>query len=353
MRATMREPSQSLPPSLRALAERVAGARGLAHKTDIADAVASLGLASPAGLDAIRVGDDCAAIPDGDGFLLFAIEGFMEDFVAADARFAGWCGVMVNLSDIAAMGGRPLAVVDAIWASDRAGAEPVLAGLCEASAAYGVPVVGGHTNHRAGGGQLAVAVLGRAARLITSFDAGPGDVLLAAVDGRGRFREPSNNWDAASGAPAERLRGDLDLLPALAEAGLVTAGKDISMAGLVGTAMMLCEASGVGARIDVDAVPCPPGVDLARFLLAFPSFGFVLTARAENVGAVIGRFASRGIACAAIGSVDATAKVRLCRDGEEVEVWDFARPFIGCAPAAPRPDLEAAAPVEAQPVEAH
>ncbi len=315
--------------SLRELADTVLAARGTAHKTDIADAVAALGVDASS---AIRIGDDCAALPDGDGWLLFAIEGFVHDFVEADPRFAGWCGVMVNLSDIAAMGGRAVAVVDAIWARDRAQAEPVLAGLREASQAYGVPVVGGHTNHRTAAGSLAVAVLGRAERLITSFDARPGDVLVAAVDLRGGFRGTSFNWDAASGAPAERLRADLALLPDLAEAGLVAAGKDISMAGLVGTATMLCEASGVGARIEVDAVPCPAGVDLTRFLLAFPSFGFVLSVAPDKVGAVLSRFAARDIACAAVGSIDASRKVRLWRDDEEVEVWDLARPFIGCGP---------------------
>ena len=316
--------------SLRQLADAVLAGRGTAHKTDIADAVAALGLDASS---VIRVGDDCAAIPDGDGWLLFAIEGFVDDFVEADPRFAGWCGVMVNLSDIAAMGGRPLAVVDAIWARNRAQAEPVLAGLREASRVYGVPVVGGHTNHRTATGSLAVAVLGRAERLITSFDARSGDVLVAAVDLRGSFRGGSLNWDAASGAPAERLRGDLALLPELAEAGLVAAGKDISMAGLVGTAMMLCEASGAGARIEVDAVPCPAGVDLARFLLAFPSFGFVLSVAPDKVGAVLSRFAARDIACAAVGRVDASRAVRLWRDEEEIEVWDLSRPFIGCGPA--------------------
>ena len=315
--------------SLRQLADAVLAGRGTAHKTDIADAIAALGVDASS---AIQVGDDCAAIPDGEGWLLFAIEGFVNDFVEADPRFAGWCGLMVNLSDIAAMGGRPLAVVDAIWARDRAGAEPVLAGLREASRVYGVPVVGGHTNHRTATGSLAVAVLGRAERLITSFDAKPGDVLVAAVDTRGGFRGGSLNWDAASEAPAERLRGDLALLPELAEAGLVAAGKDISMAGLVGTATMLCEGSGVGVRIDVDAVPCPADVDLARFLLAFPSFGFVLSVAPDKVGAVLSRFAGRDIACAAIGNFDRSRKVRLWRDDDEIEVWDLSCPFIGCGP---------------------
>ena len=221
--------------SLATIAERVRAARGMAHKTDIAAAVADLGI----GDGAVTVGDDCAAIPDGDGWLLFAIEGFLNDFVEADPRFAGYCGLMVNLSDIAAMGGRPLAVVDAIWAKSGEAADPVLAGLREASQIYGVPIVGGHTNMRAEHGQLAVAILGRAKRLITSFDAKgrrrprrPRSICAAA------FRGTGLNWDAATGAPPARLRGDLEILPELAEAGLVAAGKDISMAGLVGTAMM-------------------------------------------------------------------------------------------------------------------
>ena len=103
--------------------------------------------------------------------------------------------------------------------------------------------------------QLAVAVLGRAgARLLTSFDARPGDALVAAIDHRGAYREPFDNWQAALGAPHARLRGDLALLPEIAEPGLAHAAKDISQGGLVGTATMLAECSGVGIDIDLDAI---------------------------------------------------------------------------------------------------
>ena len=142
----------------------------------------------------------------------------MNEFVAGDPWFAGWCGVMVNISDVAAMGGRPIAVVDAVWAASDADAEPVLAGMRAASRAFGVPVVGGHTNTRTDRGQLSVAILGRAKRLLTSFDAVPGDRLVAAIDLRGRYREPFSNWEAATDAPPARLRGDLEVLPAIAEA---------------------------------------------------------------------------------------------------------------------------------------
>lgn len=316
---------------VRALARQIREARGVGHKRDIDAVVRRLGLGSRHA--AVPVGDDCAAIPDGDGHLLLAIEGFLDSFVADDPYFAGYCGIMVNLSDVAAMGGRPLAVVDALWARDAGAADPILAGVSDAAALYGVPVVGGHTNTRAAAGNLAVAVLGRAGpRLLTSFDAAPGDDLVAAIDLRGRFRDPHPYWDASTGAPGARLRGDLALLPRLAEDGLAGAAKDISMAGIVGTALMLLECSRVGGVIDLDAIPRPDHVPLARWLTAFPSFGYLVSVRPDRTAAVTARFAERGIAAARIGGLDAGRAVRV-RDGTGAEavVWDFAAgPLIGC-----------------------
>ena len=315
--------------ALRELAVRLRSSRGVAAKHDIAAVAARLSLASTSD---ISVGDDCAAIPDGDDFLLFAIEGLMNEFVAGDPWFAGWCGVMVNVSDIAAMGGRPFAVVDAVWAAGDGEAAPVLNGLRAASNTYRVPIVGGHTNVRNDRGQLSVAILGRAKRLLTSFDARPDDRLIAAIDLRGRYREPFSNWEAATDAPAARLRGDLEALPALAEAGLAHAAKDISQGGLVGTAMMLAECSRVGVAIDVTRVPKPRGVALDRWLLTFPSYGYLLAVRPTNVAAVLARFNDRGLAAADIGGFTADHCVNVV-DGAAVEtIWDFARePLMGCA----------------------
>jgi AIR synthase-related protein len=317
--------------ALEELAATLRASRGLAAKRDIASVAARLGISADS---AVPVGDDCAAIPDGDGFLLLAIEGFMNEFVAGDPWFAGWCGVMVNVSDVAAMGGRPIAVVDAVWAAGDSEVQPVLAGMREASLAFGVPVVGGHTNTRTDRGQLSVAILGRAKRLLTSFDAQPGDILVAALDLRGRYREPFSNWETATDAPAERLRADLGVLPAIAESGLARAAKDISQGGIIGTAMMLAECSGVGSKIDVAAVPKPESVLLERWLLTFPSYGYLLAVSPTNVPAVVGRFRERGIAAADVGAVTADRRVVIA-DGKATEtIWDFARePLIGCAPA--------------------
>ena len=315
-----------VPSAVSAMAEALREHPSIRSKLGIADATRALGLdAASAG----RVGDDAAALPNGDGWDLIAGEGFIPAFVADDPWFAGWCAVMVNLSDIAAMGGRATALVDQVWAPDAEIAAPVLKGLRDACAAFGVPLVGGHTNLAAPSIGLATSVFGKARALITSFDARPGDVLIAAVDHRGTYRN-FDNFCAALDAPPERLRGDLELLPALAEEGLVAAGKDISQGGIVGTALMLAECSGVGIEIDVDAVTPPPGVAVERWMRSFPSFGFLLAVAPDNADAVTTRFAARDIEARAIGRISDGSAVTLIQGGERALFWDHAAtPYLG------------------------
>jgi uncharacterized protein len=303
-----------------ALARSLRQSPALAAKADIGLVAERLGLSRAP----IPVGDDCAAIPDGDGHLLFAIEGLINAFVAADPWFAGWCGVMVNVSDIAAMGGRALAVVDAVWADGEASAAAILDGMKAASDAYGVPIVGGHTNLRTPHAQLAVAVAGRAgSRLLTSFDARPGDALVAAIDHRGAYREPFDNWQAALRAPRERLRGDLAILPDIAERGLARAAKDISQGGIPGTAAMLAESSGVAIDIDLDAIEPPPGVALERWLKTFPSFGFLLSVPRGWLDAAIGLFRGRDIHAGVIGEIRSGSEVALVSGARRAVLRDF------------------------------
>jgi AIR synthase-related protein len=251
-----------------------------------------------------RLGDDCAAIRDGAGWLLFAAEGMLPSFVADDPWFAGYSAVMVNLSDVSAMGGRPVAIVDVLWTPGHDQSEQIWKGLAAASNTYGVPIVGGHTTETRGDSLfLAAAVLGKANHLITSFDATAGDDLLMAVDLRGSWRGEKPFWNASVSAPSERLRADLNLLPALAETGWCNAGKDISNGGIVGTLAMLLDCSSAGAELWLDQLPRPAGADLARWLIAFPSFGYLLSVSPENSDRVVAHFASREIACAIVGRI--------------------------------------------------
>ncbi len=318
---------------LRGLTEELRSRAELGMKRDIQVAAKAFGRTTQSAWfpsDAPLVnGDDTAALPDGDGFTLFAAEGMRAEFVAADPWFSGFCSVLVNVNDVAAMGGRPWAVVDVLFLGEE-GAERVLEGIVAASELLGVPVVGGHTTRVTGTTQLAVAVLGRAKRLISGAGAQPGQVLLAAYDLRGTFRGGGGNFNAATTASPAKLRAALAVLPELAEAGLVSAGKDISMAGTCGTLVMLLEASGVGAVLDLERIPAPSGVEPIRWLTAFPSFGFLLAVDANAVDQVCARFDAVGVTCAAVGEVTSTRTLELRFGDEREQYWDLARePLTG------------------------
>jgi AIR synthase-related protein len=321
----------SLP--LAALTEELRGRAELSMKRDVQLPSRVFGGATKSAWFPIREsllnGDDTAALPDGDGYTLFAAEGMRPELVAADPWFAGFCSVMVNLSDIAAMGGRPWAVVDALFMGSGEN-ERVLEGMLAASELFGVPVVGGHTARVQGPTLLAVAVLGRAKQLISSHAARPGQTLVMAVDLRGSFRGNGGAFNAATTASAQQLRASLAVLPELAEAKLVGAGKDISMAGTCGSLAMLLETSGVGAVLDLEKVPAPAEVEPLRWLTAFPSFGFVLSVAESAVQAVCARFDAVGIASAPVGTVTDSRRLLLRHAGQDALYLDLAeRPLTG------------------------
>ena len=86
---------------------------------------------------------------------------------------------------------------------------------------------------------------------------------------------------------------------------------------------MLLESSGVGATIDLNAVPRPDGVSLARWLTSFPSYGFVLSVHPNAVEAVHQRFAARDIACAIVGTVDDSRTLVLRQGDMQALLWDL------------------------------
>jgi uncharacterized protein len=211
--------------------------------------------------------------------------------------------------------------VDTLWSQDATISQPLLAGMSAAARAYQVPIVGGHTNARSSYSALSVSILGRAEKLISSFTAQPGD----RIDLRCKLHPKYPFWNAATTTDPNRLRGDLELLPKLAENGLCAAGKDISMGGVIGTTLMLLETSKSGAILDVDAIPRPPEIPFDRWLVSFPSYGFLLSVRPDLVPAVQEMFIDRNITCTDIGEVIESRQLIIKSQQESVTFWDFDR----------------------------
>lgn len=313
-------PKNTNPPQLLpSLTNTIRNSLGIRHKQDIQQAAKYLGHTP----NNIAIGDDCAAIADGNSHLLLAAEGMLPQFVSDEPWFAGWCGVMVNVSDIYAMGGRPIAVVDTVWGRSSESIAEVWDGMRAASLAYSVPIVGGHTNCHSPHDGLSVAIVGRASRLLSGFTARSGDCLMVAVTLQGQQFKHYPFWNGATDANPEQLRQQLEILPELAEAELCSAGKDISMGGILGTTLMLLEASQVGAEICVQDIPHPQDVKVEDWVQWFPSFGFLLSVPPQNCAEVAERFEKQGASCAVVGSVTGDRQVHLKWENESALLWDF------------------------------
>ena len=277
----------------------------------------------------IRNGDDAAAIPDGDGFLLLAAEGIIPSILHQNPHMAGLCAVVANVNDIYAMGGRPLAMVDVVGTPDETGALEICRGLSHNAARYRVPVVGGHVLRTQTDVSLSVAILGKARKLITSFDAKPGDRLVLISNSKGQWL-PQGIWNCTLEQNDADLLPNLEILPQVAESGLVRAGKDVSMAGIAGTTVMLAESSRIGACIDLDRILPPQGVALVPWLLAFMSYGFVLAVNPSQVDALMAIVRRQGLEGTDIGSFHEETCVFLARGSERAVLWDFSqRLFVG------------------------
>ncbi|MBI2486243.1 MAG: sll0787 family AIR synthase-like protein [Deltaproteobacteria bacterium] len=279
----------------------------------------------------VILGDDAAAIKTQDGYLLLAAEGIYPPLLKSNPYLAGRTSVLTNVNDIYAMGGRPLAVLDVLFGSDVEEVKEVLRGIRDNASRYRVPVVGGHLTEEMGFSSLSVFIVGRAKSLLSGFDAQIDDDLVFISNFKGKFYSGFNFWDSSSNLDGEQTLEHLELLPQIAEDGLADAGKDVSMAGLIGSTLMLLECSGKGAEIYIDKIPAPFEVPLKDWLLTFPSFGFILSLRPHKTPKVEERFRKLGLLCELIGKVTLGHQVFLVSaTGERNILWDFiAEPLIG------------------------
>ncbi|MBO0983887.1 MSMEG_0567/sll0787 family protein [Rathayibacter sp. SD072] len=214
-------------------------------------------------------GDDGAPVPGSD--LVAVCDAIVPSMVERDPEWAGWCSVLVNVNDLTAMGADPVGLLDAVGARDTDSAARILRGLRDAAEAWGVPLLGGHTQLGVPAA-LSVTGLGRTARPVPG-SAPLGHELSLTVDVSGSWRPgyAGAQWDSTSWRSPDVLRSLAASVGACAPDG----AKDVSMAGLVGTVGMLAEASGGGAEIDVTAVPRPAAAGVADWLSCFPGFAML------------------------------------------------------------------------------
>ena len=228
----------------------------------------------------VGIGDDCAVLEPAPESLLLATTDLLIEDVHFRRRWAtptdiGWKALAVNVSDIAAMGGRPRWALIALACPETVAvdeAEAFYAGVQALATEHDVTIVGGDTAASPGGWIINVTMLGETIRApLLRSTARAGDVI-AVTGSLGRSAAGLALLEA-SPAPAS-VAGEVSadvraahLRPRprtregqwLSEAGGVTSMIDLSD-GLATDLGHLCEESGVGARVDLGRVPVESSV---------------------------------------------------------------------------------------------
>lgn len=219
----------------------------------------------------VGIGDDCAVLPAGEGELLFSTDLLMEGvhFLRSESspEDVGWKAAAVNLSDIAAMGGKPVATFLSIaLPKDAQGewAERFIEGYRQISSQYDVPLLGGDTTSSLRDIAVNVGILGRCQsgkRLMRSgakigetiYVTGPlGDSaagLQAVLKGIRRSEDVKTLIERHK-RPLPRVDAGVILI----QSGKVGAMMDISD-GIASDIRHIMKASKVGAVIALDRLP--------------------------------------------------------------------------------------------------
>lgn len=221
-------------------------------------------------------GDDCAWWPNSPGTTVVTsdamVEGVHFRLDWTDWRSLGHKMLAVNLSDLASMGSRPtVAIVTLALTGDElvADLEELYRGAGELAAVYNVVIAGGDIVSTNGPLMLSVTAMGAldaGQQPMLRSQARPGDlVAVSGTLGASAAGLKLLDQGGSQAATAELLIG-AHLRPAprvslgqvLLDAG-VRCCMDMSD-GLAGDLPKILQASGVGAEIDIDAIPVLPAI---------------------------------------------------------------------------------------------
>ena len=210
-------------------------------------------------------------LPTDSGELLVSTDLLMEGVhflrEKSSPEDIGWKTAAVNLSDIAAMGGSPVATFLSIALPKDAQeewAERFIKGYAEISDLFDVPLLGGDTTSSLRDIAINVCVLGRcpSGKAITRSGARPGDVIYVTGplgDSAAGLQAILKNLERTEDVltlihrhkrPFPRLRAATDLI----DTGVVGAMMDISD-GIASDLRHILDASEVGAVVKLDRLP--------------------------------------------------------------------------------------------------
>ena len=249
------------------------------------------------------IGDDCAVIPIGNGEALVMTADLLVEDVhflrqATSPQMLGHKSLAVNLSDVAAMGARPVATLLSValpQSTDQKWAEGFIDGYRALSERFGVSLIGGDTTASPDRIAINVTAIGRGAatRLKRRRDALAGDTLFVAgelgASGTGLQDILAGRPDTPLAAMHRNPQPQVDEGIWLGGRAEVHAMMDLSD-GLASDLGHILELSHTGAEIDLERIPVAAGSDLRTAACGGEDYKLLFTAAPEGAERLAAEF---------------------------------------------------------------
>jgi selenophosphate synthetase-related protein len=330
-----------MPDKLPSIVSEVKDYWGLRRKQPIGQLVTILrneGFKCPHVLSSI--GEDSAAIDlGGDNLILLSTDAVIPELAESKPFVAGYAAILVNVNDIYAAGGRPIvAMVNIAFTEMKAGVK-IMEGICEAGQKFKVEVVRGHTTPEAPVNSVSASICGTVPRnsYISAGGAQSGDKLILAVDLKGRISPNYEyGWDTTALKKSNEVLKRYEAMRVLAQTQLLTASKDLSNGGIIGTTLLMLEYAQKGATIDLSAILTPTELDLSSWLKMYISTGFIVSTIPANVKAVLSIFEEHGLSASAVGDVDVSQQLKVQLGEDMTTIFDFTKESIVAPPPPPQ-----------------
>jgi thiamine-monophosphate kinase len=278
----------------------------------------------------LGIGDDCALLEPAPGMQLAVSSDMLLEgrhfLSTVEPERLGHKALAVNLSDLAACGARPLAfsLALALPEADAGFLEGFAAGLFALADRHGCELIGGDTTR----GPLAICIsvfgevpTGRA--LLRSGACAGDDLYISGTVGDARLAlEVFRGRVALEGRAFEQVRRAMEqpeprIALGLALRAVASSAIDVSD-GLLGDLRHVLARSGVGATVEVDAVPRSavlaaqaPALQRICTLAGGDDYELLFSAPASAAAAVVAAAREAGVGVTRIGRIEQAAGLRL------------------------------------------
>ena len=278
----------------------------------------------------LGIGDDCALLRPADGMQLAISSDMLVDgrhfLSTVSPQRLGHKALAVNLSDLAACGATPLAFTLALALPrvDEVFLQGFSHGLFALADEHGCELIGGDTTQ--GPLNICITALGEVPTgqaLLRSGARAGDDVYVSGTVGDARLAlEAFRGSVMLQGADFESVRPAMEqpqprVALGVALRGLASSAIDVSD-GLLGDLQHILRRSGVGATVDVDAVPRsavlgrqPQALQRVCTLAGGDDYELVFTAAPRHASAVQAAAHQAGVQATRIGAIEAGAGLRL------------------------------------------